>query len=108
MGAVLRIAHRGAAARRSGIGDPLEAKTLVGPLIDKASFEGMQKALQAAKAEQIKRVTETQYHDLAHTRQLIDANLSKEKHLQEMIAEAKKRVTAKKALAKVPPVGSGV
>jgi aldehyde dehydrogenase (NAD+) len=30
------------------IGSPLEPQTLVGPLIDKASFEGMQKALKAA------------------------------------------------------------
>ncbi len=33
------------------IGDPLKAGTLVGPLIDKASFEGMERALEAAKAE---------------------------------------------------------
>ncbi len=33
------------------IGDPLEEGTLVGPLIDKASFEGMQSALAAAKAQ---------------------------------------------------------
>ncbi len=33
------------------IGDPREAKTLIGPLIDAASFEHMQKALQQAKAE---------------------------------------------------------
>ncbi|MFM9862796.1 MAG: aldehyde dehydrogenase family protein [Micropepsaceae bacterium] len=33
------------------IGNPLEAGTLVGPLIDKAAFEGMQSALSAAKAQ---------------------------------------------------------
>jgi aldehyde dehydrogenase (NAD+) len=33
------------------IGSPLEAGTLVGPLIDKASFDGMQSALGAAKAQ---------------------------------------------------------
>ncbi len=33
------------------IGDPSAAGTLVGPLIDKASFEGMQKSLAQAKAE---------------------------------------------------------
>ena len=33
------------------VGNPLEAGTLVGPLIDAASFERMQKALAAAKAE---------------------------------------------------------
>ena len=33
------------------IGNPLDKNTLVGPLIDKASFEHMQKALQQAKAE---------------------------------------------------------
>ena len=33
------------------IGDPLKAGTLVGPLIDKASFEGMERALEAAKEE---------------------------------------------------------
>ncbi len=32
------------------VGSPLENGTLVGPLIDKASFEGMQKALDGAKA----------------------------------------------------------
>lgn len=31
------------------IGDPLEPKTLVGPLIDKAAFESMEKALERAK-----------------------------------------------------------
>ena len=33
------------------VGDPLEAGALVGPLIDKAAFDGMQKALAGAKAE---------------------------------------------------------
>lgn len=33
------------------VGDPLENGTLVGPLIDRASFEGMQKALEIAKQE---------------------------------------------------------
>ena len=33
------------------IGSPLEAGTLVGPLIDKASFEGMQSALTQARAQ---------------------------------------------------------
>ncbi|MCK0208589.1 aldehyde dehydrogenase family protein [Starkeya koreensis] len=33
-----------------GIGDPREAGTLIGPLIDKAAYEGMQKALDAARA----------------------------------------------------------
>ncbi len=33
------------------IGDPLEHKTLVGPLIDKAAFNGMQKALKKAKGK---------------------------------------------------------
>jgi aldehyde dehydrogenase (NAD+) len=33
------------------IGSPLEKGTLVGPLIDKAAFEGMQRALSAAKDE---------------------------------------------------------
>ncbi len=33
------------------IGSPLEAGTLVGPLIDKASFEGMQNALTQARAQ---------------------------------------------------------
>ncbi len=32
------------------IGNPLETSALVGPLIDKAAFDGMQKALSAAKA----------------------------------------------------------
>jgi aldehyde dehydrogenase (NAD+) len=33
-----------------GVGDPREAGKLVGPLIDKAAFDGMQKALEAARA----------------------------------------------------------
>ena len=33
------------------VGDPLQAGTLVGPLIDKAAFDGMQAALAQAKAE---------------------------------------------------------
>lgn len=33
------------------IGDPLATGTLVGPVIDQASFEGMEKALDAARAE---------------------------------------------------------
>ena len=32
------------------VGNPLETSVLVGPLIDKAAFDGMQKALEAAKA----------------------------------------------------------
>ncbi|WP_312793956.1 aldehyde dehydrogenase family protein [Tianweitania sp.] len=32
------------------VGSPLETNALVGPLIDKAAFEGMQKAIEAAKA----------------------------------------------------------
>ncbi|QFR32307.1 aldehyde dehydrogenase family protein [Ancylobacter sp. TS-1] len=32
------------------IGDPREANTLIGPLIDKAAYEGMQAALEAARA----------------------------------------------------------
>lgn len=37
--------------RQVPIGNPLEDGTLVGPLVDKAAFEGMQKALEAAKAQ---------------------------------------------------------
>lgn len=33
------------------VGNPLETSALVGPLVDKAAFDGMQKALAAAKAE---------------------------------------------------------
>ncbi|MER2537131.1 MAG: aldehyde dehydrogenase family protein [Rhizobiaceae bacterium] len=33
------------------VGNPLETPALVGPLIDRAAFEGMQQALRAAKAE---------------------------------------------------------
>ncbi|WP_252180959.1 aldehyde dehydrogenase family protein [Azospirillum sp. B4] len=45
-----RLLDRLASAYRSvKIGDPREAGTLVGPLIDKASYEAMQKALAAAK-----------------------------------------------------------
>ena len=36
---------------RLPIGHPLEAGTLVGPLIDRAAFEGMQRALVAARAQ---------------------------------------------------------
>ncbi len=40
-----------AAYAKLPIGNPLEKGTLVGPLIDKASFENMERALAAAKAE---------------------------------------------------------
>ncbi|MDC7263835.1 MULTISPECIES: L-piperidine-6-carboxylate dehydrogenase [unclassified Shinella] len=33
------------------VGNPLETSALVGPLVDKQAFDGMQKALEAAKAE---------------------------------------------------------
>jgi aldehyde dehydrogenase (NAD+) len=33
------------------IGSPLEAGTLVGPLVDRAAFEGMERALEAARAD---------------------------------------------------------
>jgi len=36
---------------KTKIGDPLDAKTLVGPLIDEAAYTQMQKALRQAKAE---------------------------------------------------------
>ncbi len=36
---------------KSKIGDPLDAKTLIGPLIDEAGFANMQKALRAAKTQ---------------------------------------------------------
>jgi aldehyde dehydrogenase (NAD+) len=39
------------ARKQLRIGDPLESGTLVGPLIDKAAFDGMQKALEAARAQ---------------------------------------------------------
>jgi len=39
------------ARKQLRIGDPLESGTLVGPLIDRAAFEGMQKALQAAREQ---------------------------------------------------------
>lgn len=39
-----------AAYRSVPIGDPLEPRTLIGPLIDKAAFDGMQRALGEAKA----------------------------------------------------------
>src|SRR6202044_1160698 len=40
-----------AAYARLAIGDPLKSDTLVGPLIDKAAFENMERALVAAKDE---------------------------------------------------------
>ena len=40
-----------AAYGRVTIGNPLESGTLVGPLIDRAAFDGMEKALNAAKAD---------------------------------------------------------
>jgi aldehyde dehydrogenase (NAD+) len=40
-----------AAIAAKKIGDPTDAKTLVGPLIDKAAYEQMQKALRQARAE---------------------------------------------------------
>jgi aldehyde dehydrogenase (NAD+) len=40
-----------AAYRHVRIGNPLDAKTLIGPLIDRAAFDGMQAALSAAKEQ---------------------------------------------------------
>jgi aldehyde dehydrogenase (NAD+) len=40
-----------AAIAKTKIGDPLDSKTLIGPLIDQAAFIHMQKALRQAKAE---------------------------------------------------------
>ncbi|MBC7624240.1 MAG: aldehyde dehydrogenase family protein [Aeromicrobium sp.] len=40
-----------AAYRHLRIGNPLNAKTLIGPLIDRAAFDGMQAALATAKAQ---------------------------------------------------------
>jgi L-aminoadipate-semialdehyde dehydrogenase len=45
------IARLAAAYRSVPIGDPLEAGTLVGPLIDKRAFDAMQAALAQAKAD---------------------------------------------------------
>jgi aldehyde dehydrogenase (NAD+) len=45
------IARLAAAYRSVPIGDPLEAGTLVGPLIDKRAFDAMQAALARAKAD---------------------------------------------------------
>ncbi|MCE2724138.1 MAG: aldehyde dehydrogenase family protein [Betaproteobacteria bacterium] len=39
------------AYQRVRIGNPLDAKTLIGPLIDRAAFDGMQAALSAAKEQ---------------------------------------------------------
>jgi aldehyde dehydrogenase (NAD+) len=39
------------ARKQLRIGDPLESGTLVGPLIDRGAFEGMQKALKAAREQ---------------------------------------------------------
>jgi aldehyde dehydrogenase (NAD+) len=39
------------ARKQLPIGDPLESGTLVGPLIDRAAFDGMQKALHAAREQ---------------------------------------------------------
>jgi hypothetical protein len=64
--------------------------------------------LQASKAKQIKPLTDNQYYEIRAAIAKIDQNISQEKRLAEMIEEAKKRHAAKTALAKVPPVGSGV
>jgi aldehyde dehydrogenase (NAD+) len=45
------VARLKAAYRHIRIGNPLEAKTLIGPLIDHAAFDGMQAALSAAKEQ---------------------------------------------------------
>jgi len=45
------IAALKSAYGKLSIGDPLSARTLVGPLIDKGAFENMERALAAAKAE---------------------------------------------------------
>ncbi len=58
------------------IGNPLDDKTLVGPLIDRASFEAMQDALQRAREEGGKayggeRVLQEQYPDAYYVRPAI-------------------------------------
>jgi aldehyde dehydrogenase (NAD+) len=45
------VARLKAAFSHIRIGSPLDAKTLIGPLIDKAAFDGMQAALAAATAQ---------------------------------------------------------
>ncbi|MFM7293563.1 MAG: aldehyde dehydrogenase family protein, partial [Burkholderiales bacterium] len=45
------VARLKAAYRHVRIGNPLEAKTLIGPLIDRTAFDGMQAALSAAKEQ---------------------------------------------------------
>jgi aldehyde dehydrogenase (NAD+) len=45
------VARLERARKQLRIGDPLESGTLVGPLIDKAAFDGMQRALEAARAQ---------------------------------------------------------
>ena len=45
----LKMAYQNVSSTR--IGSPLAAATLIGPLIDRAAFEGMQRALQAAIAQ---------------------------------------------------------
>ena len=64
--------------------------------------------IQAAHARQIKRITGNEFDLLQAAIPRIKENISKEKALADMIAEAKKRQEEKKKLATVPPVGSGV
>jgi aldehyde dehydrogenase (NAD+) len=45
------VARLKAAYGHVRIGNPLDAKTLIGPLIDKAAFDGMEAALEAARKE---------------------------------------------------------
>jgi aldehyde dehydrogenase (NAD+) len=58
------------------VGDPLDQKNLIGPLIDKQSFDAMQSALEQAKSEGGtvhggKRLLETQYGDAYYVRPAI-------------------------------------
>jgi len=64
--------------------------------------------IEASQAKEIKRMDSKEYDEFSVAIMKIKDNLRQEKALKEMINDAKHRIKKEKALAKVPPVGSGV
>src|SRR5262249_11601848 len=71
-----------------------------------AIMKKIEEIVRASKAKQIKPITANEYYLVEAALPRIRDNLSREKKLQEMIDEARKRIAAKKEIEKVPPQGS--
>jgi hypothetical protein len=76
--------------------------------IHEAILAKITQIVRASQMKTIKPITANEYAAVAPAIVLIKDNIAKEKALQEMIERVKARIAAKKALAKVPPQGSGV